>query len=287
VLKTNSKKVHPELDFEVVRRVFKEAGATDDITGELITSPHDLFSVESLRDTYNLRIGKPFSTDVFVFGKGEPSRPDCTQIGGMPYWPKDRTWPRASTGRPFLFLAQFYFADSRDLVGELPGDVLLMLVEDLKSWTWEAETGVRFEWLPMGLDVCRMSESDVRATSAGPFFGAIHRTADYPEAEEEAASISVRENYNLAVLNGTKIGGLPNFIQGGVGMGGEFLCQLGSIQAAPQVPYPWVNQHDPLDLGFKSNSIHADDNELVFVDMGCAYLFRDSRGDVKFLFECY
>jgi hypothetical protein len=45
----DSQKLHPELDFVAARRMF-EAGAPEALTGQLITSPYDVFSVEELRD---------------------------------------------------------------------------------------------------------------------------------------------------------------------------------------------------------------------------------------------
>src|SRR6202022_84126 len=51
----NSNRVHPEFELAEARRIFTEAGADQDLSGELISSPHDLFSVETLRDRYGLR----------------------------------------------------------------------------------------------------------------------------------------------------------------------------------------------------------------------------------------
>ena len=103
---------------------------------------------------------------------------------------------------------------------------------------------------------------------------------------------TVDASYNLPILNGTKIGGLPHFVQSGEDVSGQFLCQLNSIQAAPHVPYPWVNHPEPLGLGlrgdpYKENgTIHDEENELLFGDLGSIYIYRDVDGQVRSAFEC-
>jgi hypothetical protein len=286
MLVQNSQKLHPEFDLAEARRIFIEARADQDITGEQITSPYDLFSVETLRDAHGLRTGRAVPTDVFVFGKGEAPRRDGTKVGGIPYWPADRPWPRTPTGAPYHFLAQFNFADSRDLFSDLPGDVLLILVHGSEEWFWELEQ-IRFEWLPSGLTVCSRFDESLIWENIGPFFGALSRTADYPDAVGRASALEVSRAYELPILEGTKIGGLPHLIQGGDDTAGEFLCQLGSIQAAPDVPYPWVNQAAPLGLGSDQRGIYSDENSVVLCDMGNLYLFRGSDGTVRSSFEYY
>jgi Domain of unknown function (DUF1963) len=304
MLKQKSHRLHPEFDRDAACQTFgssiREFG-NGELRGELITSPFDLYSVEELRDHQILRIGKPHPTDVFVFCKGEPSRRDCTKVGGLPYWPTNKRWPVDQSGKPYRFLAQFNFADSVDLFPNLPGDVLLLLVREGDDWLCD-EDQIHFEWLPLGLDPVATFDSAQIAHSAGSFFGAIHRTADYPDASDRASETVIEAHWNLPILNGTKIGGLPHFIQGDDVVKGSheivrsnpfnpretivikarpartgFLCQLGSIQAEPGVPYPWANQVEPLDL---DDSIYSDKNSVVFDDMGSIYIFRDDAGEM-------
>jgi hypothetical protein len=280
-----SQKLHPELDFAAARRVF-EAAAHGALTGQLITSPYDVFSVEELRDVHGLREGKALPADLLVFGKGESPRREATKVGGIPYWPADRPWPTDDEGAPLFFLAQFNFADSRDLFPtSLPGDVLLLLVEDPEDYL-EPDL-IQFEWLTLGLPPVSPFDESQMATTAGPFYGVIHRSADYPDATERATDLEVSQSYDLPILNGTKIGGVPHWIQGGDGSDDQFLCQLGSIQAAPQVPYPWVNQAESLGLEFDDRGIYGDSNSIVFGDMGSIYIFLDRDGSITSSFECY
>jgi hypothetical protein len=116
----------------------------------------------------------------------------------------------------------------------------------------------------------------------GPFFGAIFRSADYPEARQ-----LVDENGFdplLGVLNGTKIGGVPHFPEAT----GQFLCQIASIQAAPDVPYPWVNRVEPLGMGvdrLDDNSISGENNEMLFADMELIHIYLDGDGRVCSRFD--
>src|SRR5690606_20327664 len=109
-----------------------------------ITSPYHLYAVESLRTKFNLRTCRKVETDVFVFGRGEPARRDCTKVGGVPYWPSSRSWPVDSNGTQYHFLAQINFSDSLDLVGPVPADMLLILAEAGDAWSYDP-TKLRFE----------------------------------------------------------------------------------------------------------------------------------------------
>jgi len=125
MLVRDSKKHQPEFDMAEAQRFYTESGWGDEPDPGEITSPYDLFAVELLRDRWNSHVGQSVPTDVFVFGKGQPPRPECTHIGGDPFWPLGREWPTDASGKPYLFFGQINFADSKDLVGELPGDLLL------------------------------------------------------------------------------------------------------------------------------------------------------------------
>jgi hypothetical protein len=286
MLVPQSKKHQPEFDPAEAGRIYALAGIDKDIEGEAITSPHDLFSVEALRDRFALRVGRAVPADVFVFGMGEPPRPDCTQVGGKPYWPADRIWPADEHGSPYRFLAQINFADSTDLVGPLPGDLLLIFTGEEDDWYWEPMR-VHFEWVPLGAPVGPEVDRSTTSFAGGPFFGAIRRTADYPDAYKMVPEPEIGRSYNLPILNGTKIGGVPHFIQGRANVSGQFLCQLGSIQAAAFTPYPWVNSPDPLGFAFDQTGIYGAENSMVFGDMGSFYIFRDAEGQVRSWFECY
>ncbi len=282
-----SSRVHPVLDMSAADKAFTAHTAEKQMTGEQVTSAWDLYSVETLRELHNLRIGDAFPTDVFVFGKGETDNPASTKVGGRPFWPCDREWPTAADGSHCHFLAQFNFADSLDIVGDdLPGTVLLLLTDSKEDWIWGGG-GLSFHWVSAGITPAKDLVVPSAIGAAGPFYGVIHRSADYPDAWDDVSKLKVSQSYNLPILNGTKIGGLPHLIQDGGDYDSFFLCQLSSIQAAPFAPYPWVNECDPLGLDFNNKGIYGKENCAVFGDMGSVYLFIDANGKVSRSFESY
>jgi hypothetical protein len=250
-----------------------------------------------------------FATDVFVFGLGTPQDRRVTKVSGLPYWPKTRTWPMAKNGSPYQFLAQICFLDSRDLVGKLPGGLLLLFVpQGDEEWLWDLDR-VHFEWLtaedtqalitalPKGVEPYCRSE----------WYGVLHRTQDYPGVAEQARKLKVDQPYNLPILNASKIGGIAHAIQPkakygvnpstglpvllpdnkGKAPARRFMCQLTSIQAAPDMPYPWTNQRKKLSLEFDETGIHGDDNQCLFGDMGSIYVFVEPSGKCVATSESY
>ena len=315
MIKPDSLRYHPEFDMAAAREVYASFAKKTPLRGEQISSPYDLYSVEELRDRLKLRIGRSFPTDVFVFCKGEPEKPDCTKVGGIPYWINDRDWPRNQAGKPLQFLAQFNFLDSKDLFDKLPSDVLLMFVD---SGMYSEFDTIYFEWLPAGGAHVATTDSKRMFFPKTAFYGAIYRTADYPDSRKLAyeacnswpKNLPLLDSWpkNLPLLNGTKIGGRPHFIQSDDNLEavpemrrenpfrpGEmmtiparpprkgYLCQLGSIHAHSDVKYPWANQKKSLK-GF--HEIQNEDN-IDFVDMGSIYVSRAENGDLWNEFEFY
>jgi hypothetical protein len=279
-------KTHDELDLAAVKKVYKSN--SKDLRGEIVASPFHLYSVEALRDRYELRKPKAVPADVFVFAEGEPADRSVTKVGGLPYWPADKPWPTNADGSPYWFMAQFNFADSGDLFPELPGDLLSILTEDEDAWIWDDQKSVHFLWQtvkPQKL-IAKSRFPKFKHTYAHfNCYGVIHRTADYPKAAAKAKKLEVRESYNLAVLNATKIGGVPGVIEGPIDLPGTFLAQLASIQPASKVPYPWVNRKQAYDLSSGKNGIYG--NEQMIGDMGSLYLYLQKNGRVRCTTQCY
>ena len=143
--------LHPRfcLDEWLVKFPLTPRYAAPTYNAEIITSPLHICHNEQLRRIVKPLIdwGPEVPVDVFVWASGEPPEPYLTKIGGVPYRPADLDWPVNQYGRPLQFLAQFCFADSKDLVGDLPGDVLLAFVED---GDYEFES-LHCEWQQLGI----------------------------------------------------------------------------------------------------------------------------------------
>jgi hypothetical protein len=285
-------KAHLEFNVAAANRLFEQK-----LQGEQITSPYDLWSVERLRDQLGLRQGRAVPTDVFVFGFGPAPTRLMTCVSGLPYWPAGRAWPMADE-RPCQFLAQFCFLDSADICGELPGDVLLLFVPPDEDWLWEAAR-VQFEWVKYGkAPVIPALPTGVEPLLPSSWYGVRSRTFDYPDAVAAARQTDHNGWENLPVFNATKIGGVAHNIQPvadepdadkpAQAAGTErFLCQLTSIQAHPNVPYPWCNRPKPLTLSSNADGIYADEHQCLFGDMGTIYVYLDPAGACRATMECY
>lgn len=288
MINTHSAKIHDELDFIAAKRMYK--ATPKKLAGHIVASPFHLYSVETLRDEHRLRTSAGVPVDVFVFGKGEPSKRHVTKIGGLPYWPAKRRWPSNADGKPCWFLAQFNFSDSLDLLPALPGNLLSIFTDDEAGWLWDDQASVHFEWQTVkdqGLVTLEQCPRLEREYDYIDCYGVIHRTADYPDSAEMANNLKIGQSYNLAVYNATKIGGAPNFIQGDDELPGLFLAQLASIQSEPDVAYPWVNREEPFDLSFGENGIYGKGNQSMIGDMGSLYLFLQDDGSISCTTQSY
>jgi Domain of unknown function (DUF1963) len=269
--------------------------------GEIVTSPRHLAVVEQLRAEWLGRRQLPgFLTDVFIFARGEPADRSVTKVGGFPFWPKARSWPAGKSGQPMDFLAQFCFADSSDLFDSLPGDVLIIFADGRYGEDWhEGDAGaLRFEWV---------NRSESRVVETGdipasrwelfPVYGEIHRTKDYVMGEVTTElEKAYHQPWCIAVVEGTKIGGIPRWIQQAEKIPGRFLCSLGSVHPDYQVgsirrTYPFTNFEGPLvrrRRGFRAGEEEIDgDRLLMWDDVGSLFLFLDDDGRIHWTIQCY
>jgi hypothetical protein len=297
--------------------------------GEIITSPFHLAVVEQLREECLASRNLPtVPTDVFVFARGEPQNRSVTKVGGLPFWPRARDWPMGRSGLPMTFVAQFCFADSTDLFHSLPGEILLVFADGiyLKDWRDEDANALRFEW------VNRSENNLVEASGIPqtrwdlfPVYGEIHRTKDYatgPMWEKAWWWILLRRSksprdffsglgaqraldkayhmpYCIPIVEGTKIGGFPRWIQGDdETIPGRFLCALGSIRPVYQTPndimhrpYPFTNLQGPFVRARKAYCTPEEEVQtnrlLMWGDVGSLYLLLDDGGTIHWTIQFY
>ena len=215
--------------------------------------------------------------DVFVWAMGEPEKRAVTKVGGLPYWPADATWPVDDRGDLIRFVAQLSFADSRDIFPELPGDVLLVF-GDNDAVCFEPKRLV-FRWMPLTILplVDRVPETDPEETIT-PFFGIVHRSQDW-KGDFDLLDAQYQRAWRIAVLEGTKIGGVPACIQETSALDGRFLGAIGSISVAPDQLYPFINVQEP--FGWNQ------DHNLMIGDMGSLFLILRDDGSVTADSQCY
>lgn len=78
-------------------------------------------------------IKRQIPVDLLATSLGEPKHPYQTKYGGMPFRPHDKPWPIGRNRNPCFFLMQFNFTHSKDHIGNLPGDILLLFLEQEES----------------------------------------------------------------------------------------------------------------------------------------------------------
>ncbi len=239
--------------------------------GNIISSPEDIAVVEQIREeaARSCEFGPAIPTDVFVWAKGEPPRPEVTKIGGLPYWPANQEWPRNSSNAPLTFIAQFCLTDSRDIIDDPPCDVLLLFADFETFWD-EDPNSLIFAQVDIG-DGEQIRAQDVPKTEweIAPLYGHIHRTFDFPESANCFEAYG--RPWRLDILEGTKIGGLPHWVQDEEDLPGRFLCALGPSAPSSDVAYPWINIAQPIGFGDPFYDLN-----LGFGDAGSLYVFEEN-----------
>lgn len=251
-----------------------------------LVGPHDFVCEERRRE--KLRVASLSSgqvpSDAFIWALGEPEQRHVTKIGGLPYRPDDLPWPKMSeTGAPMTFMAQICFSGSHDLVGELPGDVLLVFVEDE---TFGSRDALRFEWHRLGI-ASPVLPSDLPEPSWDfvTCYGYRCRLTDYIAQAETIEA----ESYYFAkalALPCTKIGGRPHFLrerdESGYSGGyshpkGRFIAQIAAIFPSDCTSYSWLNRPE--------STTGELEQSLTLVDGALIHLYMDEQGGIEWGFE--
>lgn len=285
--------LHQRLDIATWKSLFSvprlraEAGGKAP-TANVISGPYDIAVLEQLREaSYALLPGiERVPTDVFVWYRGEPDERAVTKIGGLPYRTAGTPWPVVPSGVPLTFVAQFCFADSHDIVPELPGEILLIFTEphpyefdgnmfyDLLGED-EEDSFLMFEWVSLTSHPLIASQ-DIPETRLKilPCYGAIHRSWDYPQVDGFAYPEIAR--HIPPIFQATKIGGVcpwmeyePHGTQG-------YLCSLSSLDNDIHQPFPFLNV--PEATGWKQ---WYENQRLMIGDVGFLNFFLREDGTLR------
>ena len=260
-------------------------------SGEDITSPCDLCNIEWLRrgmiDEYDW--GMPVPVDVFVMSNGEPENRYATKIGGLPYRPASALWPCAPSGRPLALIAQFNFTNSVDIIGKLPGDLLLVFGDDSEGLI----EPLHMEWQRLGLQsLVQPPQLPSECMAVEPCFGNRCRIMSYPDAVQNSNAMYPRchgkdvwSSYWIPRVQATQIGRAPFFIQqDDDSRPGQPLCTIASVQPDAHQPFPWVNTPEPL---CSDGEWPDSGTELMIGDLGCIYIFIEDDGTLRSGESCY
>ena len=286
---------HDRLDLETWIQRFPLSALGDDYrSGGNLSGPASIAYIEQIRRQVTAsggQLGEPVPVDLCVWNLGDSNRRDVTKIGGVPYWPATERWPTFGGGKPYTFVAQFCFADSRDIVPNLPGDMLVILARTTNY------QNLKLRWFKNTSDeLTPAAEIPPSRWTIQPCHATLHRANEYPQADYE-----VFDEYPFPLnvwaarfLDGSKIGGFWEFreelldledydadeleemdqdIRKGIESAAEsvkkkersFICQIGSVGTSG--PQPFLNVSGTPDRA-AANSDHlltiADDGGLDF-----------------------
>ena len=268
----------------------------DRFSGMFVASPSQICNNEQLRraahDQYDW--GPAVPADVFIMADGEPRDRHVTKVGGLPYRPANLAWPTEADGSPLTFLAQFDFTDSFDIVGEIPGEVLLVFTPD-NNEDGPIES-LHFEWQPLGMnDLISAEDVPVQRWRLNPCYGYRHRTVSYPQAKRRpeceankypmCQGLEIWSDYHLLQFQAMQIGKAPFFIQleDSGRLPGQMLCTINSVCIDGDMPFPWINHPAPLT----PEESRAFDNYLMMADAGCIYISLDEAGGLHSYMSCF
>ena len=257
--------------------------------GGSIVDPASIAVIEQIRRKASVRgeLGPSVPTDVFVLGLGEPERRDLTKVGGLPYRPASAPWPLTRSGKPMTFWCQYRFTESRDIFVDLPGDILLVFVEDHTVSYGDPVDFVHFEWQPLGLtELVEPQNVPPPEWLFVTCYGVRHRTVDYDVEQALASLAEVTPDFPvsdpmyktwvemIACLRGMKIGGRFPWLDRdlpdpALDLPGRPLCMLTAIVPSSIGRYPWINHPEPISsvLLDKASSLLLRDGFVFMVSI--------------------
>lgn len=301
--------VHPEVDFDHWTSVFPietfqrasgprqfsstEEGSPLDLwkpSGAIITSPAHLCNIELVRKNYaeTKDLGPAVPVDIFLWSVKPAIKPYLTKLGGVPHRESTEPWPTDDMNNPYTFVAQFCFADSKDIVSDkLPGDVMLIFFKDTDS-VYDPET-IHVEWSSIELESPLTAEQCPAPSFVVPqLSGHIHRTNDYPDSWDVFEQEGHYQSYLFPTTQATKIGRETFFTQHDPREPGEeLLCALNSVHPS-QSKWPFIDLEElPEDWDKPDDHYGWGKYHMMFADVGCFYFVIDEDGNVSWTMDSY
>lgn len=252
----------------------------------LVVGPFDYWSLLAMRRAHALFGDRPLGSDLFLWSCGAPPHPAMTRLGGVPYLPAARAWPRRD-GHVATFYGQLNFTDSKDLVPFVPADVLLVFkyfTSDATSWD---RALYEFVWVDVDESVAHLAADGVPADAHDDepsFFGVRVRTDDDATLVERVRGSRAPAAH---VIPGTKIGGCARDVQSivppSVPADWRFVGQITAVFPPTRVPFPLLAHPEPVDLD--ANRARYDRLTQGPGD-GVLCLYLDGADRVQIRFSC-
>jgi Domain of unknown function (DUF1963) len=149
--------------------------------------------------------------DVFLWARGEPSKPYLTKFGGVPYLSRDSKWPVSKEGAPYTFVCQMCFIDSADIIKQkLPGITMLVFFKNRHTAIGCDPSEYVIVWSKAGLskeEMFRSEDIPDRCFSMPSLYGVIWRSYDVVIDEDALEILGEDKAFVLEAAAAFKIGG--------------------------------------------------------------------------------
>lgn len=292
-------RLHPVLDIRHWESEFPLPEKHSE-SGHYIASPGELALREQVIHRVKARgdLGPSVPSDVFVWADTIlREEPWLTRLGGRPWRPKGRAWPKDKNGVPLVFLGQICFADSKDIVPcALPGDVALIFGTNRGGWI-SIDEGSALEWSPLKIEE---PDNGMHApwTSELPYCyqGVVHRTRQYTswkiaDPVFQAAGYGELGGSGHSSMQATSIGTYADLPQGWPfeeGDGRTLIATLSSFYFQDQWPLCDVPSATRKVFADGRESEFWNDHALAFGvgDAGCIWIYRDESGEFGLSSAC-
>lgn len=231
---------------------------------------------------------EPVPCDIALYAIGQPESPECTHLGGAAWMPVGTDWPHDSEGDPTAFLGQVYFGDSLDsLDQDLPGIALQVYSKfNEEGWIeiWDEED-ISLVWLTARqLRRGSWQHRPAGGAACAPVACHLFRTEDFRHIDSTTPATEDMCD-PLRRLSGTKIGGLPVWIQSDDEdhpKDSRFVCSIGSMYHMPKGTRDvFVNEPD-----YDTTTLHQLGGAPCWGDMGIINVMRRKSGEFYAVYEC-
>jgi len=301
--------VHPKVDFDHWSSVFPietfqqtsgprqfsttEKGDPLDLwkpSGAIITSPAHLCNIDLVRKKYaqTKDLGQPVPVDIFLWSIKPAEKPYLTKLGGVPHRESTKPWPMDASDKPYTFVAQYCFADSKDIISnKIPGDVMLVFFKDADS-VYDPDA-IHVEWSSIELDSPMVADECPSPSFVVPrLSGHIYRTNEYPESWDVFEQDGHYQCYLFPTTQASKIGRETFFTQHDArGPGEELICTLNSVHPSKS-KWPFIDLEElPDDWDKPDHNYGWGKYSMMFGDVGCLYFVINEEGTVSWSMDSY
>lgn len=261
--------------------------------GEIITSPADLCQIELVRKQYAVSrdLGKSVPVDIFLWSTAAAKQPFLTKLGGVPHRESAEPWPTDGT-KPYTFVSQFCFADSRDIVSDMiPDDVMLVFFKGADSIY--DRNSIHIEWSSIDLaSAITADECPAPSFTVPQLSGHIYRTNEYPASGDIFEQAGHYNCYLFPTTQSTKIGRETFFTQNDPrGPDDQLLCALNSVHPSTYpsgAKWPFIGLETlPEDWNQPNDDYEWGKYRMMFADVGCMYFMIDKNGVVSHTWDSY